>query len=151
MFKRSIMLITASVFMLGANISNATTIKKENKEVLINELKCEDYLSKKECITLNSNLKSVNLNNFEFVMLDNQLRKIMLLLNKDKENIAKKKYNYLFELLKENLNADDYNKVFENKNELFKLIKKYSKSKDYNPNFKYKKQKINLGFNRSYI
>ena len=115
----------------------ATTNANANGSDMLNNLNCENYISRTECINLNDQFEKMNFPKFEKMMIDNQLRKITYLLNENRDFIAKKKYDYLFELLQESNTQKDFSIINKNKKTIFNLINNYAKSNEYTKDFKY--------------
>lgn len=109
-----------------------------SEEIWLNELDCKDYTKTENCIILNSTIKDLELSNYGRLTMDNQLKKITHLMRKDKIKIAEKRYDYLLELLKEQIKKEDFIKIENNKKIIWDILYNYSKSNDYQSNPKYK-------------
>ena len=112
-----------------------TSINGFAKENLLNDLDCSNYIEASECNDIYSYFKKQKIDKYHLVTFDNQLKKITYLLNKDKDKIAEKKFNYFFEILEEEV--DDKTELNNNKDTLWALLKGYSKSDEYTSNPKY--------------
>ncbi len=109
-----------------------------SEEIWLNELDCKDYAKTENCITLNNTIKDLELSNYGRLTMDNQLKKITHLMRKNKIKIAEKRYDYLLELLKEQIKKEDFVKIENNKKIIWDILYNYSKSNDYQSNPKYK-------------
>lgn len=105
------------------------------KENLLNDLDCSNYIEASECNNIYSYFKDQKIDKYHLVTFDNQLKKITYLLNKNKDKIAEKKFNYFFEILEEEVN--DKTELYKNKDNLWALLNSYSKSNEYTSNPKY--------------
>lgn len=104
----------------------------------LNDLSCEKYIDKEDCASLYVFFKDRKIDNYYLITFDNQLRKITYLLHDGRDDIARKKYNYFFEVLEDTIEKDDQSELKNYKEKVWVLISNYSKSDDYtsNPNYK---------------
>lgn len=129
--KKTCFIVLLSIFSLYS-----TNVLSE--EMWLNELDCKDYTKPENCIILNSTIDKLELSNYGRLTMDNQLKKITHLIRKDKIKIAEKRYDYLLELLKEQIKKEDFIKIENNKKIIWDILYNYSRSNDYEPNPKYK-------------
>lgn len=115
-----------------------TVNKRTNQETWLNDLNCNEFTSEKTCQEMEIALKDLKLNNYEKMTFDNQLKKIAILIRKDKEKIAIKRYDYFLKSFSSVLDDDSWAKVKENKSGIWDLIKNYSLSDQYQADPKYK-------------
>lgn len=104
----------------------------------LNDLNCTNYIEESKCMDIYNIYQKENLSSYQLATFDNQLKKITFLLNKDKDDIAKKKYDYFFKSIKEEVNERQKSILSAKKDDIWDLIVHYSKSEDYTPNPKYK-------------
>lgn len=104
----------------------------------LNDLNCTNYIEESKCMEIYNIYQKENLSSYQLATFDNQLKKITFLLNKDKDDIAKKKYDYFFKSIKEDVNERQKSILSAKKDDIWDLIVNYSKSEDYTPNPKYK-------------
>lgn len=104
----------------------------------VNDLNCEDYIDMGECKKLYELFKNEKIDNYHMATFDNQLKKISSLLKRNKDKIARKKYNYFFEILEDEVDEDKKEELYKSKEKMWDLIFNYSKSDDYINNPKYK-------------
>ncbi len=111
------------------------------EKMWFNDLSCKDYLSENDCKDLSGLYKEdSNISKYNFATLDNQLKKITMLFNKGRDEIALKKFENFILSTKDILKKEDYENLLKNKDKILSLLVKYSKSEDYikNPKHKFK-------------
>lgn len=108
----------------------------------LNDLECSSFIEQTECEKIYNATKNTDLSDYSKLTFDNQLKKITFLLNKKKDKIAAKKYDYFIKSLNQKLDEEQKKKINEQKDNIWTLLKNYSISEDYTPNPKYK---INKG------
>lgn len=109
-----------------------------NAETWLNDLNCLNYIEKEKCESIYKIGNNLNLSNYHKATFDNQLKKITFLLNKDKEEMAEKKYEYFFKSINNIIKEEQKIELDKEKDNIWNLLKNYSKSNDYTPNPKYK-------------
>lgn len=114
------------------------TTASANADVWLNDLDCTKYAEKESCVDMRVALKELDLSKYTSLTFDNQLKKITYLLNRDKDEIAAKRFKNLFTLFEENLEGEKKKAIKENKDNIWNLIVNYSKSEDYTSDVKYK-------------
>lgn len=146
------MLIKKSLLILTLSLPLFVSASEDKNQIWLNDLKCSDYTDAKSCDKLWKSLTEVEFSDYEKLTFDNQLKKITFLINKDKEKVARQRYERLFSIFKKklekkdemnlalkdkinNLNLSDLNS---NKEIIWSILLNYAKSPEYTPNPKYK-------------
>lgn len=109
---------------------------KEN--IWLNDLNCTSFIEDSACKEIHSSIYDIELSKYHKLTFDNQLKKITFLMKKDRLDIASKKYDYFFSMLKDNISTDKMEELELNKSNIYNLLLNYSKSSSYVQNPKYK-------------
>lgn len=146
------MLIKKSLLILSLSLPLFVSASEDKNQIWLNDLNCSDYTDSQSCEKLWKNLTKIEFSDYEKLTFDNQLKKITFLINKEKEKVARQRYERLFSIFKKklekkdemnlalkdkinNLNTSDLNS---NKEIIWDILLNYAKSPEYTPNPKYK-------------